>query len=67
MSLEISIQHELEILNTELVELNKIRDDIDSKLTELQASDDKMKALFDAITARVTALEKEAEAQPELI
>jgi len=67
MSIEMSIQHELDILNTELVELNKIRDDIDTKSTELRASDDKMKALFDAITARVTALEKEAKAQPKLI
>jgi hypothetical protein len=55
------------VLQEELVEVEKIREEIASKLAELQASDNKMETLTEAFTARISVLEEEAKAQPELI
>jgi len=55
------------VLQEELVEVEKIREEIASKLAELQASDNKMEALSEAFITHIHGLEKLQEAQPELI
>jgi|ETNvirenome_6_85_1030632.scaffolds.fasta_scaffold186715_1 hypothetical protein len=67
MSEENNTTGKILVLQEELAEIEKIREEIASKLAELQASDNKMEALTEAFTARISVLEEEAKAQPELI
>ena len=67
MSEENNTTGKILVLQEELAEIEKIREEIAGKLAVLQASDNKMEALTEAFTARISVLEEEAKAQPELI
>lgn len=67
MSEENNTTGKILVLKEELAEIEKIREEIADKLAVLQASDNKMEALTEAFTARISVLEEEAKAQPELI
>lgn len=55
------------VLQEELVEVEKIREEIEVKFEELQVSDKRMEALSEAFITHINELEKLQEAQPELI
>ena len=55
------------VLQEELGEVEKIREEIGTKLSELQASDNKLGTLAEAFTTHIAALEKQQQTQPELI
>ena len=67
MSEENNTTGKILVLKEELAEIEKIREEIADKLAVLQASDNKMEALTEAFVARISVLEEEAKAQPELI
>lgn len=67
MSEENNTTGKILVLKEELAEITKIREEIGSKLMELQTSDNKMEALTEAFVARISVLEEEDKAQPELI
>jgi len=67
MSEENNTTGKILVLQEELAEIEKIREEIADKLAVLQASDNKMEALTEAFIARISVLEEEAKAQPELI
>jgi len=67
MSEEISIEDKIAILQKELLEVDKIRDEIGTKIEELQGADAKMGTLTEAFITHIHTLEKHQEAQPELI
>ena len=64
---DITIDEKINHLVGELDQVNKIREDIFSKIEELELSDAKMSATSEAFTAQIETLEKIKASQPELI
>jgi len=67
MSEENNTAGKILVLQEELVEIEKIREGIATKLEELRVSENKMETLSEAFITHIHALEKHQEAQPELI
>jgi len=64
---DITIEEKINHLVGELDQVNKIREEIFSKIEELELSDAKMSATSEAFRAQIETLEKIKASQPELI
>ncbi len=64
---DITIDEKINHLVGELDQVNKIREEIFSKIEELELSDAKMSATSEAFRSQIETLEKIKASQPELI
>ena len=64
---DITIDEKLNHLEEELKSVQKIREDLFSKIEELQLSDAKMSATSEAFKAQIDTLQELKASQPELI
>ena len=64
---DITIDEKINHLVGELDQVNKIREEIFSKIEELQLSDAKMSATSEAFKAQIDTLQELKASQPELI
>lgn len=64
---DINIDTKIAHLESELIQVRKIREEITSKIEELEFSDNKMMATGEAFKAQIKTLKELKASQPELI
>jgi hypothetical protein len=64
---DINIDTKIAHLESELIQVRKIREEITSKIEELEFSDTKMMATGEAFKAQIKTLKELKASQPELI
>ena len=64
---DINIDTKIAHLESELIQVNQIREEISSKIEELESSDTKMMTTGEAFKAQIKTLKELKASQPELI
>ena len=64
---DINIETKIAHLESELIQVNQIREEIASKIDELESSDIKMISTTEAFEAQIKTLKELKASQPELI